>query len=473
MRFRLARQSVLIFLWAMGLLFSSPPFRAHGQCAEEISKLLASDAGTDDEFGFSVSVSGDTALIGAYWDDDAGSQAGAAYVFVRSGSTWTQQAKLTASDAGAGDQFGFSVSIDGDTALIGADHEDHTGGADAGAAYVFVRMDGVWSQQARLTAPDAAAADLFGWSVALSGDTAVIGARQDTHAGGNQAGSAYVFTRCSTVWSQQQKLTALDAALDDEFGWSVAISGNTAVIGADNDDHAGGSDAGAAYIFARAGTIWLQTQKLTASDAAAGDLFGWSVAISGDTVVVGARADDNAGGGDAGSAYAFVRSGAVWVQQAMLTASDAGLNDWFGNAVALSDDTAVIGAHFNNDAGSNSGSAYMFTRSGGVWTQQAKLTASDAATNDEFGKSVAVSGTTALIGSHQDDHAGVTDSGSVYHFEVVCDEDGDGVPDTEDVCPGSDPALPVCDNGRPQRDCNNDCLVNGLDVACITAEMLE
>ncbi len=259
---------------------------------------------------------------------------------------------------------------------------DDDAGSESGSAYVFVRSGTTWSQQAKLTAFDAAAIDQFGYSVAISGDTAIVGAYGDDDAG-SASGSAYVFVRSGTTWSQQAKLTALDAAASDQFGYSVAISGDTAIVGAYLDDDAG-SASGSAYVFVRSGTTWSQQAKLTASDGAASDLFGYSVAISGDTAIVGAYGDDDAGS-DSGSAYVFVRSGTTWSQQAKLTALDAAAVDCFGYSVAISGDTAIVGAYLDDDAGSASGSAYVFVRSGTTWSQQAKLTASDGAASDQFG----------------------------------------------------------------------------------------
>ena len=324
----------------------------------EQAKLTAGDAATGDRFGRAVAVSGDTAVIGAYWDDDGGTESGSAYVFTRSGGVWSQQAKLTASDPGAFDWFGISVAVSGDTAVIGA-RWDNDGGIDSGSAYVFTRSGEVWSQQAKLIPSDLAANDFFGISVAVSGDTAVIGAYWDND-GGTDSGSAYVFTRSGVAWSEQAKLTASDSTADDLFGYAVAVSGDTAVIGAyANDD--GGTDSGSAYVFARSGVAWSEQAKLTAaSDSAAGDQFGISVAVSGDTAVIGADSDDD-GGTASGSAYVFTRSGGAWNQQTKLTASDSAANDFFGVAVAVSGDTAVIGAIGNDDGGSESGSAYVFT----------------------------------------------------------------------------------------------------------------
>ena len=368
------------------------------------AKLTASDAAAGDLFGISVAIDGETAVVGANADDTAaGTDAGSAYVFVRSGVSWSQQAKLTASDAAAGADFGVSVAISGNTIVVGADLDD-----DAGSAYVFVRSGTSWSQQAKLTAGDAAPGDQFGFNVGISSETVVVGAVSDD----TITGSAYVFVRSGTSWSQQQKLTASDAAVGDLFGWAVTIGGDTVVAGAPGDNTA----AGSAYVFVRSGTSWSQQAKLTASDAAAGDSFGRNaVGISGDTLVVGAPFDDTGAGSDAGSAYVFVRSGTSWSQQQKLTAGDAAAGDTFGISVGISVDTVVIGARLDDDGGNGSGSAYVFTRSGTSWSQQQKLTASDAAAGDGFGFSVSISGNTVVAGAVLDDDGG-SNSGSAYVF---------------------------------------------------------
>ena len=336
-------------------------------------KLEASDAAAGDIFGQSVAISGDTIVIGASGNDRArGADQGSAYVFVRSGGVWTQQQKLVASDARAGDRFGSSVAIDDETIVVGAPLDDGVGGADQGSAYVFVRSAGVWSQEQKLEASDAAANDNFGQSVAIRERRVAVGSPGDDGAGSIDQGSAYVFVRSGGVWSQEQKLEASDAAANDNFGSSVGISRRTVVVGALNDDGAQGS----AYVFTRSGGVWSQEQKLEASDAAAGDNFGSSVAIRGRTVVVGAPGDDGA----QGSAYVFTRSGGVWSQEQKLEASDGASNDLFGQSVAIRRRTVVVGAPFDSGAaGIAQGSAYIFVRSAGVWSQEQKLLASDAA----------------------------------------------------------------------------------------------
>jgi hypothetical protein len=368
------------------------------------AKLTASDGAAGDWFGYSVALSGDTALVGAFLDDDA---KGSAYVFVRSGTTWSQQAKLTASDGAALDCFGLSVTLSGDTALVGAFGDD----GYKGSAYVFVRSGTIWSQQAKLTASDGAAGDRFGYAVALSGDTALVGAVFDEVGTNTLQGSAYVFVRSGTIWSQQAKLTASDGAASDYFGSSVASSGDTALVGAHGDD----SLKGSAYVFVRSGTTWSQQAKLTASDGAASDYFGISVASSGDTALVGAYEDDSL----KGSAYVFVRSGTTWSQQAKLTAADGAANDYFGRSVALSGDTALVGAYGDD---SLKGSAYVFVRSGATWSQQAKLTAADGAASDYFGISVALSGDTALVGAYWDTVGANPNQGSAYVFVRVIND---------------------------------------------------
>ncbi|WP_119564746.1 FG-GAP repeat protein, partial [Vibrio cholerae] len=358
-------------------------------------------------FGRSVSISGDTAVVGAIYEDTGGSNAGAAYIFTRNGTAWVQQAKLMASDAQTGDNFGSSVSISGDTAVVGAYYE-----GTGGAAYIFTRNGTSWTQQAKLTASDVELNDFFGYSVSISGDTAVVGAvNEDT--GGSDAGAAYIFTRNGTSWTQQAKLMASDAQTGDMFGRSVSISGDTAVVGAIYED-TGASDAGAAYIFTRNGTSWTQQAKLMASDAEVNDYFGYSVSISGDTAVVGA-ANEDTGGSDAGAAYIFTRNGTAWIQQAKLMASDAEANDIFGRSVSISGDTAVVGAIYEDTGGSNAGAAYIFTRNGTSWTQKAKLMASDAEANDYFGYSVSISGDTAVVGASREDTGG-SDAGAAYIF---------------------------------------------------------
>jgi uncharacterized repeat protein (TIGR01451 family) len=370
-------------------------------------KVTASDGSAYDWLEAPVAISGDTAVVGAQCDDIGGnSNQGSAYVFVRDGETWTQQAKLTALDGDAEDLFGASVAIYGDTVLVGAYWDNVEGRSDQGSAYIFVRNGTTWTQQAKLTASDGVTSDpSFGYSVALSGDTALVGALGNAV---QNKGSAYIFVRNGTTWTEQAKLTASGSVIGDSFGGSVALSGDKAIIGATGVDVGANSAQGSAYVFVRTGTTWSQTAHLTASDGAPNDHLGNSVAISGDTVVVGAMGDDSSISEDVGSAYVFVRNGTNWTEEIKLGHALWGseANDRFGSSVAIYGDTVLVGAEWDNVGGiSAQGSAYIFVRSGGTWLPQYKLTASDGAASDHFGFSVAISGDTAMVGAYGDDSA--------------------------------------------------------------------
>ncbi|MBU2632087.1 MAG: T9SS type A sorting domain-containing protein, partial [Proteobacteria bacterium] len=252
-----------------------------------------------DYFGASVAISGDYAIAGAYADNDSGSNSGSAYIFKREGSTWIQQIKLTAGDGAAYDYFGRSVSISGDYAIVGTNGDDDTG-LESGSAYIFKRNESNWIQQDKLTAGDGAAIDYFGNSVFISGDYAIVGAYGDD----NNRGSTYIYKRDGSSWTQQIKLTASDRGLGDLFGFSVSISGNYAIVGAYGDDDAGGSASGSVYTFKRNGNSWIQQDNLLAGDGAKGDYFGYSVSISNDDAIVGAYGDDD-NGVNSGSAYIY------------------------------------------------------------------------------------------------------------------------------------------------------------------------
>ena len=383
------------------------------------AKLLDPSGETEDFFGVGVAASGDTVVVGAFADDvGPGFNQGSAHVFVRSGSAWTRQATLIAGDGAGFDYFGRSVAASGDTILVGAEGCDIGAHFDQGAAYAFVRSDGIWTQQAKLTAPDGSDFEYFGYAVAVSNQTAVIGTPLADVGAVSQAGAAHVFSRLDAAWTRQVRLVASSGAFGDRFGQSVAVHGDTAVVGAVTDDVGPNADQGSAWVFSRVGRAWVGPDlQMFASDGAGGDNFGQSVAISGDTAVIGASGDDVGTNVNQGSAYVFVRSvDGAWTQQAKLVAADGESEDAFGISVAISGDTVVIGAYDDSMAGMpRHGSAYVFVRSGSTWTQQAKLVASDAAAFEYFGYSVAIAGDTAMIGAIYDDLAS-GDEGSVYAF---------------------------------------------------------
>jgi hypothetical protein len=442
--------------------------------------LKASNTGAGDYFGSAVAISGNTAVIGAVWQ---AARSGAAYVFVYDGNNWMQQAYLKGSNTETGDIFGQSVSISGDTIVVGAEGEDSSArsvngnpsdnsATDSGAAYVFVRNGTSWSQQAYLKASNADPFDHFGTSVAISGDAIVVGATGEnsnaTGVNGNQAdnsayhaGAAYIFVRNGTNWSQQAYLKPSNTGAIDRFGSAAAISDDTVVIGApDEDSNATGvngnqsdnstEDAGAAYVFVRSGTNWSQQAYLKASNTGFYDEFGNAVAVSGDTIVIGAPEENSSATGvngnqndesaiDSGAAYIFARNGTNWSQQAYLKASNTQQYDGFGSTVAVEGNTVIVSAYgegssatgVNGDQSDNSaggsGAVYLFARSGTNWTQQAYLKASNTGRSDFFGSSVALSGGTAVIGAwsedssatgvngNQDDNS-VMDSGAAYIF---------------------------------------------------------
>ena len=301
--------------------------------------------------------------------------------------------KVTASDGAGGDRFGTTVAVSGATALVGAPYAT-VGGIDLqGAAYVFTESGGTWTQTQKLTASDGTLGDGFGNSVALDGTTALIGA-DSVNVG---VGAAYVFTESGGTWTQTQELSVSGGVSGDNFGSSVALDGTTALVGAFGVNNT----QGAAYVFDDSGGTWNQTQELTAADGTAADQFGWSVALSGTTALVGANNASTASG-HVGAVYVFDDSGGTWSQAQKLTASDGTNYCYFGDSVALVGTTALVGSSAAPVGGNdNVGAAYVFTESGGTWTQSAKLSAANPQIGSSFGDSVALVGTTALVGADQ------------------------------------------------------------------------
>jgi nucleoside-specific outer membrane channel protein Tsx len=355
------------------------------------AELKGSDVTASDAFGVSVAVSGDTLVAGT----SGASYAGRAYVFTRSASGWSQVAELKGSDTAAGDAFGSSVAISGSTIVVGAyDHANF-----AGRAYVFADKSGAWKQLAELKGSDTVTKDLFGWSVAVSGATAIVGAVGH----GDYAGRAYVFADQAGAWSQTAELTASDAAVKDGFGTSVAVSGGTAIVGAEGR----AKDAGAAFVFTQSGTGWTQVAELKGSDTVAGDNFGTSVALAGKLAVVGAYGHAT----NTGRAYVFSETSSGWKQLAELKGSDTVAGDYMGISAAISGTTVVIGAY---DHASQAGRAYLFRKASSGWTQTAELKGSDTKKGDFLGVSAGISGTTAVVGANG--HA--NRAGRVYVFKV-------------------------------------------------------
>jgi len=378
-------------------------------------KVFASDGAAEDLFGHSVALDGNTALVGAYLDDiDGNSNQGSVYVFVLNGIDWNLQQKLIASDGAAGNKFGDSISLSGNTALVGASGDDIDVNSDQGSAYIFVREGTIWSQQAKLITSDGAAEDYFGSSVALDDDTALVGAPGDDIETNVNQGSAYVFIYSETSWKLQAKLTASGPSEAEGFGYSVSLDDDTALIGSPFNEIPHHGAAGAAYIFVRMRTSWNQQAKLNAPNISGWDArFGHAVSLSGNTALIGARGEDFEVGiriiRDQGSAYIFVRDGTTWHQQAKLTASDAAENDEFGISVAADDDIALVGSSHGQ------GTVYFFMYDGVTWNEQGVLTASDGDMGDKF-SNVAVSGNIALVGAETDEFGTNDRQGSAYFY---------------------------------------------------------
>ena len=453
--------------------------------------IKASNTGDVDLFGHSVALSGETLVVGAHGEDsntfavdgeetnNLASLSGAAFVFVRDvNGVWVKQAYLKSYNSEENDNFANSVSISGDTIVIGAWGEDsnstiiNSGKDDnsrvnSGAAYVFTRTGSTWTQQAYLKAANADENDRFGYSVAISGDSIVVGARlEDSIATGinninaidnsaSNAGAAYVFTRTGSIWTQQAYLKAPNTGAGDFFGTSVAISSDTIVVAASLEDSNGtgvnsingannsASNSGSAYVFVRTGNTWSTEAYLKASNTGTGDQFGTAVAIANDTVVVGAVAEDsNATGVNgtetnnsasfAGAAYVFARTGSTWSQQAYLKALATEALDFFGASVAISGETIVVGAlgDTSSTLAADAGAAIVFSRAAEVWSQDAYLQASNAEANDFLGTSVTISGNLIVAGADGEDSESMvinsgqsnnmaSDSGAVYVFDFV------------------------------------------------------
>ena len=488
-------------------------------------------AGFLDQFGSAIAISGDTAVVGCPFDwsgsvgvngdptDRSAPNSGAAYVFVRTGSTWTQQAYLKASNTDAQDSFGTAVAISGDTIVVGADGEgsdadgvdgDQTDNSQTatGAAYVFVRTGSTWSQQAYLKAFNSDGFDGFGKAVAVSGDTIVVGAERErsnttgVDGGWNNAmidaGAAYVFTRTGSTWSTDAFLKASNTGGGDKFGSAVAISNDTIVVGAESEDSSATSvdgdgslndaqSSGAAYVFVRNGGVWSQEAYLKASNTGAADFFGGSVAVDGDSIVVGARGEDGSAGidgadddllDDAGATYVFERSAGQWAQSAYLKPSTRGAGDLFGASVGISGGSIVIGASretstaagldaVDDNTGSNGGAAYVFERVGGTWVQAHYVKASNPDVDDRFGNAVAISSRMLVVGAKNEAsnatgvngneaNNSVPSAGAAYVFEVCgADdefEDNDTCATAVPVPMGSSEDLLLLGNAAPSKD---------------------
>jgi hypothetical protein len=381
------------------------------------AQLWAANAQPSDQLGAAVAVSGDRAVCGAPTHNPGGqSSTGAAWVFLRSAQGWAQEAKLSAADGLSDDRFGNAVAIDGSTIVVGAFRDDHANNGNAGSAYVFVRSGGAWVQQAKLIGSGVTLADYFGYSVDIQGDTAVIGAPTDEVGTPNSSGAVYVFTRSGGTWSQQAVLQASDKVAGDYFGSAVSISGNTIAVGASRDDDLG-SSAGAAYVFVGGGASWTQQAQLHASDGETTDAFGTSIGISGDLIAVGAPYYDG-GGTDSGVAYAYKRTGGAWTQESILVPAGSSIANHCGWSIDVDGSFALVGVPDDPIPGSTQGgSARLFRRSGATWSEETKIVHDDV--RGRFGIAVSLKGDRLLVGAPHDSLGlPVGGQGSSYAFRL-------------------------------------------------------
>ncbi|HEY8020420.1 MAG TPA: FG-GAP repeat protein, partial [Thermoanaerobaculia bacterium] len=394
-------------LLALAMVLDAPgPARALQPCTPTTALQPAAGA----QFGCSCATDGTAAAVGAMRDPAAAPAAGALYVLQPGG-----EVRLTAGDAGAGDQLGFSVAVGGGTLAGGAPFAAAPGAAHAGAVYVFSARDGSWSaasSQVKLVAPDARSGDHFGQTLALKGDRIAVGAPDRTGSGGSFSGAVYLFQRSGGgAWTLEAELADPDAAPFDGFGYSVALDGDVLAVGAPFADRPGGGGSlGAVHVFARGASGWNRVARLTAKDGADGDELGVVVALDGGTLVAGARRADVAGRVDAGAAYVFSLNGGAWNQTAELTAPAPGAGDLFGSAVAVAGPRVVVGARFHGEGAPNAGAVYVFDPIGKPPTV---VLGNPPQAGAELGAAVAASGDAVIASASLADVGGAVDAGSV------------------------------------------------------------
>jgi hypothetical protein len=398
------------------------------------SKLVASDGEASAHFGYSMSMNaaGDRLVVGAYLDDaTGGTDSGAAYVFSFVNGSWDQGVKLVPLDSELNARFGNSVSMNatGDRMVVAAYLDDATGGVNSGAAYVFSLVDNEWVQDAKLIPSDREGSAYFGTSTSMNaaGDRLVVGAYADNADGGADSGAAYVFSLVDGTWVEDTKLVPNDSEASAFFGWSTSMnaSGDRVVVGAYADDEAGGTDSGAAYVFSLVDGSWVEDAKIVPTDSEAVAQFGWSTSMnaSGDRLVVGALYDDATGGEDSGAAYVFSLVDGSWVEDAKIVPSDSEVNAWFGRSTSMnaSGDRLVVGAN-SDDAtgGGNSGAAYVFSLVNGTWVEDIKIVPTDSEVNAWFGYSTSMntSGDRVCMGAYLDDANDIGNSGAAYVYDL-------------------------------------------------------
>lgn len=394
------------------------------------AEIFAKKPNLSDMFGYSIAISGNTLIVGAFGTNTAaGEIAGSAYIFIRKNvGVWSLQAKITAADGSDRAYFGTAVAISGDTAVIGASGTKTVGKGWLGGAYVFDRIDGKWTQRAKLPSGDGVGNLAFGESVAISGDTVILGTpRGGADTGDSLESTAEVFVRNNGLWTHQATLVPpAPRSHDDEFGTSVSISGNTAVIGSP-DTWVDGVPAGAAFVFVRAGNQWSQQAVLVPDDLfefGYGIRAGWSVAVSGDSAIVGAPHHHSGLVSSAGCAYIYARTGQVWSQQAQVFDAEPVTHGRFGSSVAISENHALVGRPGVSDKSSgNFPAVSVFARNGSEWSPLARLEAANKEDGRPFGNYLGLSGNNGVIAGTGDkvinSKGDVVEAGNVSVFRVA------------------------------------------------------
>jgi hypothetical protein len=343
---------------------AGPPVAVGDTMSQAVQRFVAGERAAGDSFGYSIAVSGNTAVVGArqYADTPYGpvtAGPGAAYVFTLTGGVWTPAAKLVAEDGALGDRFGTSVAIDGATVLVGASYDDDSEQANSGSVYVFEGSGATWAQTQKLTASDAAIDDLFGASVSISGNTAAIGA----YAENDDEGAVYVFTKTSGTWGESARLTDAVPRAANRFGRSVALSGTTLMVGAPGFDPPASTIKGKVVVFTGSGATWTWRTDLAPAGLVAGDRFGGTVLLSGSTAVIGAWGDVTVASGILGvtlpAFYTYSGSGAAWTQTARTTALDGPMSSYFGSSIAMSGGSTFVGVDWE-DLFNYKGAAYAY-----------------------------------------------------------------------------------------------------------------
>ena len=385
---------------------------ADGAVVEQIARLHATDAVTGDDYGWDVDIDGDTAVVGVPGDD---TDRGAVYVYVRTAAGWAYQQKLTASVRATGDRFGQSVAVSGDHIAVGAPGRTVTAHPEAGSIYTFQRIGGIWQPPALRDNPAPQDGEHYGWSVDMDGATLVVG--EPLSAGsvyGPEHGYArvYVWNGSSWVFLCGLEDTEVDAN-GMRLGWDVAISGQTIVTGSPFED----LRAGTVSVWIFTGTVYERQQKILVSGRAADDGFGSSVGVSGNTLVGGAPGRDLAAGMDAGAAYVYVKPGGTWAWQASLISPDPGEYEYFGMSTGIDGDALAIG---EMQGSSGAGAAYVYRRSGTLWPRVRDLEMSAASPEvSRFGCSAAMSNGTFIIGSFMADSPTVNQPGGAFIYSFL------------------------------------------------------